>query len=107
VRVRMWGPLTRAAIMTVVQELIEHPSISADFSQVIDLTEASSTAITADDLRKIAASNLDHVARRAFVTPDSSTYGLARMFEALRNARRAPEQIAVFRTLQHAEAWLA
>ena len=106
VRVRMWGELTTAEILTVVQRLIDDPGISANFSQLIDLTDASVTAITGDHVRQIASSNLDPISRRAFVTPNSLIYGLARMFESLRGARHAPERIAVFTTLQEAEAWL-
>jgi hypothetical protein len=107
VRIRMRGTLTRAEILRLVQELIEDPRVSPGISQLIDLTEASSAAIAADDVRHIASANLDPVSRRAFVTPDTLTFGLARMFESLREIKHAPEQIAVFTALQEAEAWLA
>jgi hypothetical protein len=106
VRIRMWGTLTKAEILGVVQQLIEDPQVWPGISQLIDLREASSTAITADDVRQIASVSLDPVSRRAFVTPDTLTFGLARMFESLREIKHAPEQIAVFTTLQEAEAWL-
>lgn len=107
VRVRMWGALTTEEILAVVKQLIGDPQISPGFSELIDLTEASSTAITADDLRRIASSTLDPVSRRAFVTRDTLTYGFARMFESFRQINQAPERIAVFGNLQEAEAWLS
>jgi hypothetical protein len=106
VRVRMWGGLTKAEILAVAQEMIEDPRISPGFLQLIDLREASSAAISAEQLRQIAATKLDPVSRRAFVTPDALTYGFARMFESFRVVNQAPEQIAVFENLQAAEAWL-
>jgi len=45
----------------VVRQLIDDPGTSADFAQLIDLTEASDTAITGDHGRQIAASSLDPV----------------------------------------------
>jgi hypothetical protein len=106
VRVRMWGALTKAEILAVVQKLTEDPRISAGFAELIDAREASSTAITADHIRQIAASKLDPVCRRAFVVLDALSYGFARMFGSLREIAGAPEQIAVFSDLQEAEAWL-
>jgi hypothetical protein len=102
----MWGSLTRAEVMAVVQELIADSRFTPGLSELIDLEDATSTAITANDLRQLAASSLDPVARRAFVTTDALTFGLARMFEAHRKASQAPERIAVFKNLRDAEAWL-
>ncbi len=106
VRIRMWGAQTQAEIMAVVRELIADPRCSPGFLQLIDLREASSTAVTADHVRQIATSDLDPVARRAFVVTDPGSYGLARLFSARRAINRAPEQIAVFTNIEEAEAWL-
>jgi ATP-dependent helicase YprA (DUF1998 family) len=100
------GTLTESEILAVVKQLIGDPQILASFLELIDLREASSTAITADDLRQIVSSDLGFVSRRAFVTRDTLTYGFARMFESFRAINQAPEQIAVLENLEEAEAWL-
>jgi hypothetical protein len=106
VRVRMWGALTQAEILTVVGRLIADPRCLPGFLQLIDLREASTAAVTGDHLRQIASSDLDPASRRAFVVADPGTYGLARLFAARREMNRAPEQIAVFTNIAEAEAWL-
>jgi hypothetical protein len=42
----------------------------------------------------------------AIVTTDDLTFGMARMFAALRNMKDTTEQIGVFRTMREAEDWL-
>ena len=106
VRVRMWGDVTTAELLRLVQELGGDPRITPDFAELIDLAAASVKTITARHLRDLAASALDPVARRAFVTADALAFGLARMFESLRAANQAPEENAVFMDLAQAEAWL-
>jgi hypothetical protein len=106
VRVRIWGALTQAEIVAIAGQLIADPRCSPGFLQLIDLREASTAAVTADHLRQIASSDLDPVARRAFVVADPGTYGLARLFAMRREINRAPEQIAVFTNIGEAEAWL-
>jgi hypothetical protein len=107
VDIRMWGDLTRDEVLSLTAQISADPRLGPAFSELVDLRDVtSSAAITADDLRALASSPLDPVARRAVVAPDTSTSGLARMFQAHRAITRAHEQIAVFRTLEEAEAWL-
>jgi hypothetical protein len=103
----MWGALTPGEIRGTAAELLDDERLSKDFSQLIDLRELTSVAaIGAQDIRAIAASALDVSSRRAFVAPDSATFGLARMFAAIRNSRESTEQVGVFRTMTEAERWL-
>ena len=106
VYVRMSGPLTMAEIQEIVDTLTANPEVQSGFGELIDLREATTDAVSADDVRRIAAATLDAVGRRAFVTTDVLTYGLARMFEIYRALNRKPDQIAVFRRIRDAEAWL-
>ena len=106
VHVRMWDAHGIGDTGCREAIVIGDPQILASFLELIDLREASSTAITADDLRQIVSSDLGFVSRRAFVTRDTLTYGFARMFESFRAINQAPEQIAVLENLEEAEAWL-
>lgn len=107
IRVRMWGVITRSEILETVQQVIADPRFTPDLTELIDLREVTSTeSLTANDVRQIATSTLEPVSRRAFVTPDPSTYGLARMFGAHRELHGAHEKIGVFTKLEEAEAWL-
>ena len=106
VRVRMWGALTRTEILATVAELVGDPRLSPDFSELIDVTDATAAEIHTDDIRAIAGALLDRVARRAFVAPDPAVFGLARMFGAFRDMKDATEHVAVFRSIREAEEWL-
>jgi hypothetical protein len=107
VRVRMWGAITRAEIMAITEEIAADPRMAPGYSELIDLTAiTSSTSVTEADIRTIAMSNLDPATRRAFVTVDALTFGLARMFETLREIHQTGERVAVFKTVDAAEAWL-
>ena len=106
VRVRMWGALTRTEILATVAELVDDPRLSPDFSEVIDVTEATAAEIQTDDVRLIASALLDRVARRAFVAPDPTVFGLARMFGSFRDMKGTAEHVGVFRSTREAEEWL-
>ena len=106
VYVRMYGPLTLAEIREAGQKIASHPEVTAGFGELIDLRDATTDAVKADDVRDIAAAPLNAATRRAFVTSDVLTYGLARMFEIYRELNRKQEEVAVFRDITDAERWL-
>ena len=88
VYVRMSGPLTLTEIQQVTESLTANPEVQSGFGELIDLREATTDAISSDDVRRIAAATLDAAERRAFVTTDMLTYGLARMFEIYRALKK-------------------
>ena len=93
--------------LAIRQQLARDPRITADFSELIDLRSVTSIEeITASDIRTLAVSEIEPVQRRAFVTMDPATYGLARMFQSYRLIRRAREENHVFDKIEEAEAWL-
>jgi hypothetical protein len=102
----MWGVVTRSEIMTVRYAVANDPLFKTALSQLIDVQEASTSAITTQDVQALAFSNVDPVARRAFVARNPDAFGLARMFHALHSLKHSHEQVNVFRTMAEAEAWL-
>ena len=107
VYVRMSGPLTLPEIRQLADRLAADPDVTPGIAELIDLREATAEGVSADDLRNIAAATLDSATRRAFVTSDVLTYGLARMFEIYRELNRKPDKVAVFREVAAAETWIA
>ena len=107
VHVQMSGPITFAQVRQLVGELAADPRVLPGFGELIDLRDATTDSISGDDVRQLAMGTLDASTRRAFVTSDILTYGLARMFEIYRQLHRKPDTIAVFRRLDEAEAWLS
>jgi hypothetical protein len=104
---RMSGPLTIDEVRQLVDELKNDPRVLGGFGELIDLRDASTDSISADDVRYLATAILDASTRRAFVTSDVLTYGLARMFEIYRALHRKPDTSAVFRSRDDAETWLS
>jgi hypothetical protein len=99
VHVWMSGPLTVAEVREVAGKLAADPEVTGSFVELIDLREATTDAIS-------AAATLDSATRRAFVTSDTLTYGLARMFGTHRELNRKQDVVAVFRRIADAEQWL-
>jgi hypothetical protein len=54
----MWGALDRAEVLKTALELSEDPQLLPGFSELIDLREASATAISAEDVRAMASAQL-------------------------------------------------
>ena len=103
----MSGPLTLPEIRQLADRLAADPDVTPGIAELIDLREATAEGVSADDLRNIAAATLDSATRRAFVTSDVLTYGLARMFEIYGELNRKPDKVAVFREVAAAETWIA
>jgi len=103
---RMSGSLTIHEVRQLVDELVNDPAVLDGFGELIDLRGAITDSITGDDVRHLATATLDASTRRAFVTTDVLTYGLARMFEIYRQLNRKKDEVAVFRSVTDAEKWL-
>ena len=104
--IRISGDVTLAEVRGIVADLLGRVEVSG-FRQLVDLRELNSaTAISAADIRAIAAGAMSASPMRAVVASDSATFGLARMFAALRNLKDSGDQIGVFRTMREAEDWL-
>jgi len=106
VRARAWGPLSHADFMATLMGIRNDPAFRSDFSQLYDLREALPTPISADKVRDLASySNFGAGSRRALVATHDMIYGMLRMYASHRQVI-GQEQIAVFRSLADAQAWL-
>jgi hypothetical protein len=106
VRARAWGVLTHDDLMATLLGIRNDPAFKSDFSQLYDFREALPSPISAAKVRDLASySNFGAGSRRALVAANDAIYGLLRMYAAHREAI-GREQIAVFRSLADAQAWL-
>jgi hypothetical protein len=100
------GELDDAGLLALAADLRDHPDVKADFALLIDLREASGRAVTADGVRALVAQPLvlSPESRRAVVVPTHLGFGMARMYEMLREhgggATRA------FRDFDEARRWV-
>jgi hypothetical protein len=101
-----WGVLTTDAILAHQQQLMNDPNFDPDFFQLSDFTQVTGVDIPTEDVRTIAEKNIfSPRSRRALVTDNSEFFGLARMFEILRDMEGEPG-IRVFRNRDEALNWL-
>jgi hypothetical protein len=107
VKVRASGLLTYAEVMTARLKFTGHPHFMPDFFQLYDVREVTRASLTASEVIELAKAPIfAPTARRACVTTNGETYGIARMFQIYRSVNDGKEQIRLFRSIEAAEAWL-
>ena len=99
------GRLTDEELRQHQWQLRQDPTFDRTFRQLVDWTAITAMAVTPAGLRQLARYPLfQQGTPRAVAAPTDVLYGLARMFQTLRN--RQGDNIAVFRHLRLAQAWL-
>lgn len=99
------GLLTIDDLIGHQRRLRSDPAFKPTLNQLTDFCSVSELNVTADGIRQMSeASFFAPTSRRAIVVDRDVLYGLARMYEILRD--RGPEQISVFRSYPEALAWL-
>jgi hypothetical protein len=97
---------TMADGLAYQQELLGDPDFDPGFSQLADFTHVTKFDIGMDDIRTLAQKNIfSPKSRRAFVVKGDLAFGLARMFEILRETT-GEQGIGVFRELDDALEWV-
>ena len=100
------GVVTADEILNHQGQLMSDPQFSPEFWQLVDLTQATRTDIHAQDVRALAAKAVFAPgSRRAIVASGPVAFGLARMFELMRDTR-GERGIQVFNDREEALRWL-
>jgi hypothetical protein len=100
--------MTREQFRDLAGQVDTDPTVPRDVSLVLDLSEASPSTFSADDVRDFANNPLfSRGGARAVVAPDSTLYGIVRMFDVYRGFRSDLPQVRIFRTTAEATEWLA
>jgi hypothetical protein len=101
-----YGTVSREDLLDHQNKLLADPDFDPTFSQLSDFGHMTKVEVTAEDVRKFAERNIfAPSSRRAFVVPDDVAFGLARMFEMLRDAK-GEQGIRVFRELEEGLDWV-
>jgi hypothetical protein len=99
------GFLTGAEILAHQQQLQRDPDFNPDCSQIFDCTGVTGNSLSADDIKAIATKTIFSArSRRAVVVATDDQFGLARMFEILREGQ-GEYGIRVFRDQERAFQW--
>jgi len=102
-----YGVVTREEILDHQRRLLADPDFSPTFSQIADFTRATKLEIKAADVQAFAARNTFAAnVRRAIVVADGEAFGLARMFEILRDAK-GEQGNRVFIKMEDAQKWIS
>ncbi len=100
------GVLTAEDMWTHQKQLASDKDFDSGFSQLLDFTGVTEIGFKVDDVRSLAERNVfSPRSRRAFIVNRDVLYGLARMYELLREGR-GDDEIQVFRDRDEALAWL-
>jgi hypothetical protein len=82
------------------------PDFDPTYSQLMDFTHVTQILLTAVDVQQLALANIfSKESRRAFLVANDLAFGLARMFEILRE-NAGEEGIRIFRNLEEALDWV-
>ena len=101
-----WGVVTREDVLGHQQKITADPDFVPTYSQLLDFTRTTKLEFTAADVQAFAARRIFAAsARRAIVVPDMELFGLARMFEILRDSK-GDVGIRVFTKIEEAREWL-
>jgi hypothetical protein len=96
--------LTAADIQSYVQNLCNHPSFNASFSEIADISGLKELPLEASDFLDLAdrTDPFSLGSKRAFVAQTSLQIHAAQMHKILRNQRN----FEIFKTLKEAEDWI-
>ena len=100
------GIFTLADILAHDEKLRVDPDFDPSFSQLFDASHITKLEITSEHIRRLAQDSLfSPNSRRALLVSNDAAFGLARMFEILRESA-GDTGIEVFRSLDEALEWV-
>lgn len=100
------GELTKDEVLALQDQLRKDPDFDPNLSQLSDLTHVTALNITGAEMQELAERTaFSPKARRAVIASNDPAFGLARMFEQIREAK-GDLGIRVFRKLEDALDWI-
>jgi len=100
------GVFTMADALGHQEKLLKDPDFDPSFSQLMDVTGVTTVELGGEDMRRLASRSIfSPNSRRAILVNTDLVFGLARMFEMLREDF-GEQGIRVFRDLGDALDWV-
>ncbi len=101
------GVVTKEDLWAQVHSFIEDPAFQPSFDHLIDTRGTTRIDVSSEDFGALAKhSAFNEMSRRAVVAEKDIMFGVARMYQQLREVRDKPDQVRVFRTMEEARHWL-
>ena len=102
---RGWGIVTDRELLAHVRALTADPRFVRNFRQLADLRDVTDVQVTAATIREMVRLNPFWAgARRALVVTNDVVFGMARMYQILRD--ESPDELEIFRKMDGALQWL-
>lgn len=100
------GVLSLSDALSHMEKLSKDLDFDPRYSQIADFTQVTKIQLSAQDIHDLARRSIFSTqSRRAFIVPNDVAYGLARMFEMLRE-NQGETGIGIFRSLEDALDWV-
>ncbi len=101
------GVVTPEDISAQVESFKTDPAFQPSFNHLIDTRGATRFDISSSGMRAVSMHSIfNEKSRRAIVAEKDEMFGIARMYQLLRDAQEKPDQVQVFRTMAEARRWL-
>ena len=101
------GVVTKEEILAELHSFTVDPAFQPSFDHLVDIRGTARIDLSGDDVRAVAMhSTFNEKSRRAIVAEKRETFGLARMYQILRETQEKPDEVQVFRTMEEARRWL-
>ena len=105
VRSRGWGVLTDRELLAHAHALTVDPHFAPNFHQLADLRDVTDVQITSATIKEMVRLNPFWAgARRALVITNDVLFGMARMYQILKD--ESPDELQIFRNMDDALQWL-
>ena len=102
---RGWGVLTDGELLAHVRALTIDPRFVPNFHQLADLRDVADVEVTPSTVKEMARLNpYGNGSRRAVVVTSDLLFGMARMYQILRD--EPDDELEIFRTVDDALRWL-
>ncbi len=102
---RGWDIVTDRELLTHVRTLAADPRFARNFCQLADLRDVTDVQVTAATIKEMVRLNPFWAgARRAMVVTSDVVFGMARMYQILRD--ESPDELEIFRKMDGALQWL-
>jgi hypothetical protein len=104
--IKLEGRVTDKELLEGQQRMFSDPLFRGNYSRLVDATEVTDFAVSAETVRVMATAAVERDLRKvALISNDSDVvYALMRMYEAYASP---PAEVAVYRNMQDGLQWLA
>ncbi len=101
------GVVTKEDILAQVERFNTDPAFQPSFDHLVDLRGTTRLDVSTEGVHLVSMhSAFNEKSRRAIVAEKDEMFGVARMYQSLRELFKKPDQVRVFYTMEEARHWL-